>query len=125
MPNSITAPRLAKSRRLAAFIAVGSVATGFLLLGAGPANAKGPGDVRTVHCPAGKIVQLEWQNTGHVNLFADRAGQFDLNDWIGEYGPGSNSYNTGLSDVTFGFGNRGDGDIVPGTSTFRCVNFQI
>jgi hypothetical protein len=97
---------------------------GLSLLLASPALAKGPGDVRTAHCPAGKSVELYWQNTGTVELFGDRAGQFDLNDWIREYPEGSNSYDTGISDFEWGFGNRGSGDIVPGTSSFRCVSFQ-
>lgn len=114
-------------RRTASGIAVASslvLGCGLSLLVASPAMAKGPGDVRTAHCAAGKIVQLYWQNTGHVGLFGDRAGQFDLNDYIARYPAGANSYNTGLSDFTWGFGNSGDGDIVPGTSSFTCVSFR-
>lgn len=102
-----------------------------LALVAAPAPASavgegiGPGDVRTAHCPAGRIVQLQWQNTGDVDLFGTPGRHLNLNDYVATYHAGSNSYNTGVSDFTWGYGNSSSGSIVEGTSTFICVSFRL
>jgi hypothetical protein len=115
----------------AGLASMGLLAVGLFVLGgtAAPASAVDGLHVFSAHCPAGKIAQISWQNTKSVWLYVSRRGSFsfgELND-KGEFTEGAHTYNTGLTDIDYGWqlGTLfNHGDVITGTIRVACVNFQ-
>jgi hypothetical protein len=108
------------------YVATSLLAAAALAVGASPmsASATGLGGARTAQCPPGKTVQLHWQNTGEVDLFGTPGRHLNLNDYIGTYPAGRNSFNTGREVFSWIFGFAKPGEIVEGTNDYDCVNLK-
>lgn len=118
--------RARESRRATSPIIAGVLGACALAVLAVPASvsAAGQSAVRTAQCPVGKTVQLQWENTDYVDLYGTAGRQLDSLHYIARYHAGSNSYNTGASVFTWGFGASSTGDVTGGTGAFVCVNFR-